>query len=201
MKRSDTTRRQIVDYVRQQICLHGITRLTMDDIARGMHISKRTLYQFFPQKTCLVRLCLSDIACQARENLPDGQLKTAAACVRSLFRTIDGYITLLHTFGSTLLDDIVPDAEYRSFVEWEKAFWHRQVLEAFDRCRASGCLLPCVEPEIVASDLLEAFFQQCRQGAPFPTQRLMGHIVLRGFFRVKQIGYIDKHLAVDSLPA
>ena len=201
MRCSETTRRQIVDYVRRQMCLHGITRLTMDDIARGMHISKRTLYQFFPQKTCLVRLCLSDIAGEARGSLPGRQAKTAAACVRNLFRTVDGYISLLHTLGSTLLDDIGHDAEYRTFVEWEKAFWQRQVLDAFERCRACGCLLPCIQPETVAAELLEALFRQCRQGTPVHTQRLMGHIVLRGFFRVKEIGYIDKHLAMGSLPA
>ena len=56
MKRSETARQQVVDYVRQEICRHGVSKLTMDDIARGMRVSKRTLYQLFPQKTCLIRL-------------------------------------------------------------------------------------------------------------------------------------------------
>lgn len=32
MKHPEMTRRQIVDYVRQQMCLHGVTRLTMGNL-------------------------------------------------------------------------------------------------------------------------------------------------------------------------
>lgn len=39
----------------------------MDDIARGMKVSKRTLYRLFSRKAALIRLCLSDIASEARD--------------------------------------------------------------------------------------------------------------------------------------
>ena len=56
----ETARRQIVDYTKQEMILHGVSRLTMDLIAQGMGMSKRTLYQLFPSKVCLVRICLAE---------------------------------------------------------------------------------------------------------------------------------------------
>lgn len=200
MKRSETARRQIVDYVRQEICLHGVSKLTMDDIARGMRVSKRTLYQLFPQKTCLIRLCLSDIANEARGKLPGRGDRSVAACTKMLFRTVDEYVALLHTYGSTLLSDIMPDADYRSFIECEKVFWRRQVCEALTQCRDCDCLLAFVDPERVAGSLFDTLFEQCRQGASRTEQRLMSYVLLRGFFKLDKIGYIDQLLDADKLP-
>lgn len=60
----ETARRQIVDYTKQEMILHGVSRLTMDLIAQGMGMSKRTLYQLFPSKVCLVRICLAEFAAE-----------------------------------------------------------------------------------------------------------------------------------------
>ena len=162
MKRSETARRQIVDYVRQEICLHGVSKLTMDDIARGMRVSKRTLYQLFPQKTCLIRLCLSDIANEARGKLPGRGDRSVAACTKML--------------------------------------WRRQVFEALTQCRDCDCLLAFVDPERVAGSLFDTLFEQCRQGASRTEQRLMSYVLLRGFFKLDKIGYIDQLLDADKLP-
>ena len=50
----ETVRRRIIDYTKQEMILHGVSRLTMDIIAQGMGMSKRTLYQLFPSKVCPV---------------------------------------------------------------------------------------------------------------------------------------------------
>ena len=53
----ETARRQIIDYTKPEMILHGVSRLTMDLIAQGMGMSKRTLYQLFCQASS--RLCFS----------------------------------------------------------------------------------------------------------------------------------------------
>ena len=201
MKRSETARKQVVDYVRQEICRHGISKLTMDDIAKGMRVSKRTLYQLFPQKTSLIRLCLSDIANEARGSLPDRQTRSASACVQTLFQTLNCYIRLLHTYGSTLLKDIMPDTDYHPFIEWELGFWNQQLFEAFNECQARNCLLPFVKTATLVENLTRIIFEQCRQGAvSYSEQRMLSNVVLRGLFRQEEIGYIDAYLAANQRP-
>ena len=41
----ETLRCRILDYTKREMYQHGADGLTMDDIARGMKMSKRTLYK------------------------------------------------------------------------------------------------------------------------------------------------------------
>ena len=61
MMKAETTRRLVVDHTKREMIRQGISRLTMDIIAQGLGMSKRTLYQLFPSKVCLVQICLADI--------------------------------------------------------------------------------------------------------------------------------------------
>lgn len=195
---AEQVRQQVVEYVRHEICRYGIHRLTMDDIARGLRVSKRTLYQLFPQKTSLIRLSLDEIAREARQQVAQPPALSAEAAVRQLFAVVDAYVTLLHTCGSALLADMVPDVEYEPFIESEKEFWHRHMVDALMQCRAYDCLVLPLIPETMVDNLSRVIFEQCRQGVDADEQRLMCRVVLRGFFRREKIGYIDELLAVDG---
>ncbi len=81
--------------------LHGADGLTMDDIAKGMKMSKRTLYKLFPSKTCLFRICLSDFTNGIRSCLKQSQMRMDSSCMQVLFATVNGYLTLLHSLGKT----------------------------------------------------------------------------------------------------
>ena len=195
---SEQVRQQVVDYVRHEICRYGIHRLTMDGIARGMRVSKRTLYQLFPQKTSLIRLSLDEIAREARQSVAVEPPPSAEKAMQRLFELLDAYVSLLHTYGSALLTDMAPDADYEPFIESEKDFWYRHIVEALEQCHAYGWLLKEPTPQVIADNLFHTIFEQCRQGVDFGEQQLMCRVVLRGFFRREKIGYIDELLAVDA---
>lgn len=57
--RSDSEIQQrIVEFANQSFRSHGIKEVTMDHIARSLHMSKRTIYQFFADKEDLIIACL-----------------------------------------------------------------------------------------------------------------------------------------------
>lgn len=178
--------------------LHGASRLTMDDIAKGMKISKRTLYKLFPSKACLLRLCLSDSANEIRSHVQQKQIRMDSSCMELLFITVDGYLTLLHSLGKTLLLDIAADKDYHSSLERERVFWLHQFVDVLIHCKICGYLLPGVEPERFAGDLQEVIYQSSLQGTPYMVQRMLNHTLLRGLFKVDGIRYIDEHLELDK---
>ena len=53
----EKVRCQIIEYTKHEMYLHGADGLTMDDIAKGMKMSKRTLYQLFSDKEDLLLAC------------------------------------------------------------------------------------------------------------------------------------------------
>lgn len=196
---AEIQRSRILDYTKREMYLHGVSGLTMDDISKGVKISKRTLYQLFPSKACLFRICLSDFADEIRRHIQCRQLRMDSSCMELLFITVDGYLTLLHSLGRTLLRDIASDREYRSSFEREEVFWLQQFINVLVHCRSCGYLLPGVEPDRFAPDLQEAIYRGSLQGAPYLVQRMLNYSLLRGLFKVEGIRYIDEHLKPDKL--
>lgn len=195
----EALRKQILDYTKREMFLHGASGLTMDDIARGMKMSKRTLYKLFPSKTCLFRICLSDFANEIRSNIQQKQICMDNSCMQLLFSTVNGYLTLLQTLGRTLLRDIAADEEYRASFQREESFWLQQFINVLTYCKTGGFLLPGIDPDRFAAELQEVIYQSCLQGTPYIVQRRMNHALLRGLFRVDGIRYIDEHLEPDKL--
>jgi len=58
----DAQRDRILETAHEKFRRFGIRRVTMDEIARDLRISKKTLYQLFPDKEALVRASVERIA-------------------------------------------------------------------------------------------------------------------------------------------
>lgn len=195
----ETLRNRILDYTKREMSLHGTNGLTMDDIAKGMRMSKRTLYKLFPSKVCLFRICLSDFANEVRGGVQQKQIRMDCSCMELLFMTVNGYLTLLHSLGKVLLLDIAADEEYRLSLEREKAFWLQQFIDILTHCKIRGYLLPGVDTDRFAVDLQDVIYRSCVQGTPYMVQRMLNYMLLRGLFKMDGIRYIDEHLAFDKL--
>lgn len=54
--------RRVIDYATQEFFSKGVKTVTMDDIAKGLQMSKRTLYQLFADKEQLIIACMEVLA-------------------------------------------------------------------------------------------------------------------------------------------
>src|SRR6476661_7927759 len=59
-RRNSSIRQRIVDAARAHFFSHGFRRVTMDDLALELGISKKTLYAYFPGKFDLLEAVLAD---------------------------------------------------------------------------------------------------------------------------------------------
>lgn len=62
-----TSTRRVIDYATAQFYARGIKNVTMDGIAQGLQMSKRTLYQLFADKEQLVIACIAAMSEQDRQ--------------------------------------------------------------------------------------------------------------------------------------
>lgn len=60
------TSRRVIEYAALQFFAKGLRQVTMDDIAKGLQMSKRTLYQLFADKEQLIIACFTVYAEQER---------------------------------------------------------------------------------------------------------------------------------------
>jgi AcrR family transcriptional regulator len=64
-----TARQRIIGAARKQFLVHGFHSVTMDDLAEGLGMSKKTIYAHFPSKTALLEAMLLDKFRGAEEEL------------------------------------------------------------------------------------------------------------------------------------
>jgi AcrR family transcriptional regulator len=64
----EIARQRIIAAAREHFLTHGFHRITMDELAEGLGMSKKTIYAHFPSKTALVEAMLLDkFECAANE--------------------------------------------------------------------------------------------------------------------------------------
>ena len=198
MMKAETTRRLVVDHTKREMIRQGISRLTMDIIAQGLGMSKRTLYQLFPSKVCLVQICLADIAGEKKRTLL-ARADNDRSCVKTLFDIVGGYVDLMYSMGRVLLTDLAQETDYQSFSKREEYFWLQQFADVLNRCKACGYLLPDVDPDRFANDLLVLLYENSLRGARYNTQWLFCKALLRGIFRTNAIPLIDEYMEEHDL--
>ena len=64
-----SARQRIIGAAREHFLAHGFHRVTMDDLAEGLGMSKKTLYAHFPSKTALLEAMLLDKFQRAQDEM------------------------------------------------------------------------------------------------------------------------------------
>lgn len=64
---TENTRNRIVVFALKAFQVRGIRGVTMDDVSRGLQISKRTLYQIFETKEDLLLACIKYASAKSRQ--------------------------------------------------------------------------------------------------------------------------------------
>lgn len=150
MTEKDEIRERITATANEKFKKYGIRRVTMDDIARAMRMSKKTLYKHFSSKRELVRLLELRSARQRHDAVRDAL--SGAASPREGFAA--GFLAiqrLLRETSPQLMSDIsldYPDI----WAELEAV--RLEIIQMFATClsesAARGELRPGVVPEVAA---------------------------------------------------
>lgn len=153
-----SARGRVVEYARGVFLREGFRRITMDEIASGMGISKRTLYEAVPSKEALVGEVL------------DAQIKGVSGLARGVAgdlslpyrRKVEAFLLVLARAISAVSPAFLGDLKRLTPGLYERFQRMREqnVLRIFKGLivegKASGHLRDGVEPELVAEAFLHA---------------------------------------------
>lgn len=96
---------RIVNVTMEAFMKHGIKSITMDDIAASLGISKRTLYEVFPDKESLLEVCIQ----RGHEEFDDfvrGVLSTTSNVMEVVLRIFQWNIRKFHATNKRFFEDI-----------------------------------------------------------------------------------------------
>lgn len=188
-------RGMIIDHTRKLLRLYGIKRMCMDDIARELGISKRTIYKLFASKETLVGFCLKIFARNGRELLQQYTSRKNCSPVYKSLATVNCYIITLYQLERILLAELEVNANYRPVIKREREFWYGELLHSLE----GGSFCPAVEstPSEMAENILDLFFSNCKNGYSFASQLWIAYLLVRGLVgseEIAEIGEMDKEV-------
>ena len=192
------TKERIVTECSQMLMSVGPTSMTMDDVARACGISKRTLYEIFPDKRTLIGECM-----HRQHEAKNTQLKeifnTSSNCFEAMFRVYQRARKMYETTSMAFINDIkrlYPDI-FEKHMENEKTVI-AGIASVLRQAQDEGLVIKRINPEIAAY----LFSQSMRQlhenpnGTKygFKQEDLFDHLFisfLRGIATIKGIEMIE----------
>ncbi len=130
---------QILENVHQLFFKYGIKSLTMDDIARELGISKKTLYQFVTDKTDLVKKVLNYDS-ELRKKEFEAIFTAGKNAIEELVEVQQVVHEIMCNHNPATFFDLkkyYPDL-YRSYLEDKFKFLHQYILENLIKGKEQG---------------------------------------------------------------
>ena len=182
----------------QMLMSAGPSSMTMDDVARACGISKRTLYETFPDKRTLIGECI-----HREHEAKNAQLKeifsTSSNCFEAMFRVYQRARKMYEATSVAFINDIkrlYPDI-FEKHVENEKNVI-TGIASVLRQAQEEGLVIKRINPEIAAflfSQSMRALHENSN-GAKygFKEEDLFDHVFvsfLRGVATIKGIEMIE----------
>ena len=136
------------------IMQYGIRSVSMDDIANGLGISKKTIYQFYSDKDELVKAVVEDMIDQSR-NLCTRDISLSDNAVHEMFLAMQMIGEIFKSMNPSLLFDLhkYHQTSYQIFQKYRSEFLFNTVKEN---------LLRGIKEDIYRSDLKVDFLARFR---------------------------------------
>lgn len=156
-------KQEIVGKVRQMYQQYGIKSVTMDDVVREVGISKKTLYQFFSDKSELITEVLS---CESSLRYSEHReaVKGASNAIEEMLGHYDFQMKMIREHNPSMIYDLkkyYPEI-HNKFLEAKRKGIYEGILANLKRGKAEGVYREELNEEIIARLNLmrvEAFIQ------------------------------------------
>lgn len=192
------TRERIVTECSQMLMSVGPTSMTMDDVARACGISKRTLYEIFPDKRTLIGECI-----HREHEAKNAQMReifsTSSNCFEAMFRVYQRARKMYEATSVAFINDIkrlYPDI-FEKHIENEKNVI-TGIASVLRQAQDEGLVIKRINPEIIAYLFTQSMrtLHENSNGAKygFKEEDVFDHVFisfLRGSATIKGIEMIE----------
>ena len=186
---------------RELFMKHGVKSLTMDEIAKQMGMSKKTIYQFVENKSDLVKLTMQDFLEEERKLL-DSILKSSNNSVDEMITMIEYWLQIVREFNATTLNEVqkyYPET-WKMYNEYRFNFMLGLIKGNLKKGVKEGYYREDLDTDIISKVYIMAVEILLNQEL-FPTKQytflsiyreFLGYH-LRGIVSAKGLKYIDGH--------
>ncbi|MBL7778495.1 MAG: TetR/AcrR family transcriptional regulator [Chitinophagales bacterium] len=136
---------------REMFMRSGVKSMTMDDIARELGMSKKTIYQFVGNKAELVNKVLNEYLSEERKQV-ETILSKSANAVDGMINMVEYLLNVLHDFNPASLNDLqkyYPEA-WKIYDEYRYQYVVTRIRENLDTGVKQGVYRADMDADIIA---------------------------------------------------
>ncbi len=170
----DEEREKILSFAQDTFLCEGFYKTSMDDVAAGMHISKKTIYKHFSSKEELVKEVSQRILTK-NHNIIQEKVKAEKNSVEKLFGIMQHVGSILMKISPKLLNDLhvhIPNI-WKQIDEFRTKKMSSFLREIFEQGKAEGCFIN------ENTDLLIAVFISSVRGVVNPEFASMNKVPMQ----------------------
>jgi len=155
MTRTDPNIARIIEATRRLVQLYGMRKVTVDEIAAELHISKKTIYRHFPDKDALLLAAVSSIA-----DFHLGEVSRIIDEKKSLRESIAGIGQVLQHLQTQITPPMFRDLqnmpELWAHIDAKRSAVLQRFHELIELGQAQGEIRPEINAKLLAAILVEA---------------------------------------------
>ena len=186
---------------RELFMRNGVKSLTMDEIAKEMGMSKKTIYQFVENKSELIKLTMKDFLDEERTQM-EAILKSPGNSIDEMISMVEYFLQVVREFKATTLHDIqkyYPET-WNMYNEYRFNFMLNLIQENLKKGVKEGYYRADLDTDIIARIYVLAIEILLNQDL-FPTKqytflsiyREFLNYHLRGIVSPKGLAYLGVH--------
>ncbi len=186
---------------RELFMKHGVKSLTMDEIAKQMGMSKKTIYQFVDNKADLVKVTMQDFLEEER-GLMEGILNKPGNSVEEMISMMEYWLQVVREFNATTLNEVqkyYPET-WKMYNEYRFNFMLGLIQNNLKKGVAEGYYRDNLDTDVISKIYIMAVEILLNQDL-FPTKeytflsiyREYLNYHLRGIVSAEGLKYIDGH--------
>lgn len=181
---------------------NGIKAVTMDDLAKELGVSKKTIYKYFDDKNDLVTKIVESKTSLDREACKEARFDSENA-IDALFKISEFVSEMMKNVHSSVFFDLQKyhrDA-WEAMEEHKRNFVKSQIQENIKRGQKEGLYIPTLNPEVISSVYISTmnglFDGETFDLDAFSFQSIFDEIIhfqIRGLANTKGLTYLNNRL-------
>lgn len=193
--RRGVAREEVIRTTQELITRNGIRAVRVDEIARKLGISKRTLYELFADKEELMSTCLDEFGRQRFDRIVAERGSRPADALSRAMALAGEYLDSLLAVDLLFLNDICRKRIFAEQYDQHRRFWIDTLTEDLEACAREGALDTAggggPTPARLADRILFALLTLRLEGAEEEELRQCLRILFRGMATVDAIRRLD----------
>ncbi len=191
MRHNSDTRRLIIEDMQRLMIRDGLRAVRVNEVASHLSISKRTLYELFPDKMSLIEQSLTALFGGWEESMHRHLEGVATACERLVW-LVGEFVRQLNVMGTRMLHELQSAGESCApYVAWLET-WRHEFSEQLCGGVAEGCCIPEMDTGAVTRGLLMSLFTARLHGVSRSEQYAFGCTILRGVATAEGVACLEQ---------